>query len=129
MESEIAELDRKARSETRDRQAPLIGLVIMHRVREDPKRLLHVAQLLDELLTTAEDRAVFGLESLTREVRKQRPGLKKDDVAPFTAEELREALSASQRRSPPTRSKRWERFASRPGAVIATGMQRPRDPL
>lgn len=103
VESEIAELDRKARSETRDQQAPLIGLVIMHRVREDPKRLLHVAPLLDELLTTAEDRAVFGLESLTREVRKQRPGLKKDDVAPFTAEELREALSASQRRSRPTR--------------------------
>ena len=101
VELEIAELDRKARSEKRDQQAPLIGLVIMHRMRQDPKRLSHVVQLLDELLTTSEERAVFGLKALTKEERKQRPGLKKDDVEPFTAEELHEALSASQRSNDP----------------------------
>ena len=101
VESEIAELDRKDRSETRDRQAPLIGLMIMHRMRKDPKTRSNVARLLDQFLTTAEDRAVFGLDSLSREERKKRSGLKKDDVEPFTGEELREALSASPSRSSP----------------------------
>ena len=96
VESEIEELDRKARNETRDQQEPLIGLVIMHRMREDPKRRSQVAQLLDELLNTPADRAVFGLDPLTREERKQRSGLEKDDVEPFTVEELRAARSASQ---------------------------------
>ena len=104
VESEIAELDRKERSQTRDQQAPLIGLVIMYRMHEDPKRRANVTELLDRYLTRAEDRAVFGLESLTREERKRRSGVNLDDVEPLAVEELRESLAASRRRSAPQRS-------------------------
>lgn len=119
VESEIADLNRKARSETRDRQAPLIGLVIMHRMREDPKTRSNVARLLDLFLTTAEDRAVFGLKSLTREERKRRSGFKPDDVEPFKEKELREARSASQPRSVPERSS--------DGSDSQTGQKHDRD--
>ena len=43
-----------------------------------------LARFLDRFLTTAEDRAVFGLESLTKEERTQCTGVKKDDIEPFT---------------------------------------------
>ena len=104
VKSKIAELDRKERSKARDQQAPLIGLVIMHRMHEDPKRRANVTEVLDRYLTKDEHRAVFGFESLTREERKQRSGFNLDDVEPLTAEELRESRSASRHRSAPRRS-------------------------
>ena len=91
VESEIAELDQKERSKTRDQQAPQIGLVIMHRMHEDPKRRANVTDLLDRYLAKAEERAVFGFEPLTREERKERSGFNLDDVEPLTAEELHES--------------------------------------
>ena len=104
VESEIAELDQKERSKTRDQQAPLLGLVIMHRMHEDPKRRANVTDLLDRYLAKAEERAVFGFEPLTREERKERSGFSLDDVEPLTAEELHESRPASRRHSAPRRS-------------------------
>lgn len=98
VESEIAEFDQKERTRTRDQQAPLIGLVFMHLMHEDPNRRANVAELLDRFLIRAEDRAVFGFKPLTRAARKQRSDINLHDVEPFTAEELRESRSASRRR-------------------------------
>ena len=104
VKSKIAELDRKERSKARDQQAPLIGLVIMHRMHEDPKRRANVTDVLDQYLTKDEHRAVFGFESLTRAERKRRSGFNLDDVEPLTAEELRESRSVTRQHSAPQRS-------------------------
>ena len=102
--SQIAAMERKERSRARDQQAPLIGLVIMHRMHEDPKTRANLTDVLDQCLTMDEHRAAFGFESLTGEERKQRSGLNLDDVEPLTAEELRESRSATRHRSAPRRS-------------------------